>query len=235
MVFQDSLASLNPTMTVGLQVAEVVRLHDGAARAEAQARAVEMLGEVGLPQPSERFDSFPHQLSGGMRQRVAIAMAMACRPKLVIADEPTTALDVTVQAQILDLLRRLVDEWGMGVLLITHDLGVVANVADRTTVMYGGRTVEECGVLDAFEAMRHPYTQALVASAPTLTGAETTGGGIPGAPPDPSHPEPGCPFEPRCAVAQADCTSAPPPYDTAPDGHRVACYHPLPVREVRVG
>ena len=235
MVFQDSLGSLNPTMTVGRQVAEVIRLHEAATRAQAEVKAISVLGDVGLPQPRERYDSYPHQLSGGMRQRVAIAMAVACEPLLVIADEPTTALDVTVQAQILALLRQLVDDRGMGVLLITHDLGVVANVADRTTVMYGGRTIEDCTVLDTFEAMRHPYTQALVASAPTLSGDDRNSGGIPGAPPDPSHPEPGCPFEPRCSYSQPDCQVTPPPYLTAPNGHRLACFHPLTPAEVGVG
>jgi len=235
MVFQDSLASLNPTKTIGQQVAEVVRLHDAVSRTQAEAKAVDVLADVGLPQPRERFRSYPHQLSGGMRQRVAIAMAIACEPQLVIADEPTTALDVTVQAQILALLRRLVDDRGMGVLLITHDLGVVANVADRTTVMYGGRTVEDCTVIDAFEAMRHPYTEALVASAPRLSGLDSAGDGIPGAPPNPAHPEPGCPFEPRCSHAQSDCVVAPPPYITADNGQRFACFHPLLAHEVSRG
>jgi oligopeptide/dipeptide ABC transporter ATP-binding protein len=235
MVFQDSLASLNPTKTVGQQVAEAVRLHDSVTRAQAEAKAVEVLGDVGLPQPRERFRSYPHQLSGGMRQRVAIAMAIACEPQLVIADEPTTALDVTVQAQILTLLRSLVDDRRMALLLITHDLGVVANVADRATVMYGGRTVEDCSVIDAFEAMRHPYTQALVASAPRLSGVDSVSDGIPGAPPNPAQPEPGCPFEPRCSFAQADCVVTPPPFITVDNGHQLACFHPLAVNEVSRG
>jgi len=226
-VFQDSLASLNPTVTIGKQVTEVIRLHTQLSKEQAVNQALDVLGSVGLPQPRERFDSFPHQLSGGMRQRVAIAMAIACEPHLVIADEPTTALDVTVQAQILELLRTLVDERGIGVLLITHDLGVVASVADRTTVMYGGRTIETCSVIDAFEATQHPYTQALVASAPTLTGGQRTSGGISGSPPDPSRPEPGCPFSPRCAYATDKCRTSLPPLMHGDNGHCVACFHPV--------
>lgn len=227
MVFQDSLASLNPTVSIGKQVAEVIRLHNHLTKQQSYERAIDTLASVGLPQPKTRFDSFPHQLSGGMRQRVAIAMAIACEPHLVIADEPTTALDVTVQAQILDLLRHLVDERGMGILLITHDLGVIANVADRAAVMYAGRTVESTTVVDIFEDARHPYTRALVESAPTLSGPVVTSGGINGSPPDPSRPEPGCPFAPRCNYAQSDCLESAPELATLPKNHQVACFHPL--------
>jgi oligopeptide/dipeptide ABC transporter ATP-binding protein len=227
MVFQDSLASLNPTVSIGKQVAEVIRLHNHSSKQQATSQALETLGSVGLPQPRERFDAFPHQLSGGMRQRVAIAMAIACEPHLVIADEPTTALDVTVQAQILELLRSLADERNIGVLLITHDLGVIGSVADRATAMYGGRTVESSSVLDAFEDTRHPYTHALVGSAPTLTGAKSANRGIQGSPPDVSRPEPGCPFAPRCAHVQSDCLVIPPALTTISDSHLVACFHPL--------
>ncbi|MEI6689537.1 MAG: ABC transporter ATP-binding protein [Thermoleophilia bacterium] len=229
MVFQDPIGSLNPSMTIGRQVAEGVRIHQGVDRAAAAARAVEALGLVGFPHARERFDAYPHQLSGGLRQRVMIAMAIANEPRLVIADEPTTALDVTVQAQILELLQSLVAELGIGVLLITHDLGVIANAADRVTVMYGGRTVEQCSTLHAFGDMRHPYTEALVASAPTLEGSEATVlRGIPGAPPDPTRPEPGCPFAPRCTRVTAECTVVPPAYEEIGEGRSLACIHPVP-------
>ena len=227
MVFQDSLASLNPTVSIGKQVSEVIRLHNHLPKQQSYESAIDTLASVGLPQPRARFDSFPHQLSGGMRQRVAIAMAIACEPHLVIADEPTTALDVTVQAQILELLRHLVDERGMGILLITHDLGVIASVADRASVMYAGRTVESTTVFDIFEDSWHPYTQALVESAPTLSGPVVASGGINGSPPDLSQPEPGCPFAPRCKYAQSDCLETAPELAALPAGHRVACFHPL--------
>jgi oligopeptide/dipeptide ABC transporter ATP-binding protein len=226
MVFQDSLASLNPTQRIGTQIAEVVKLHDHLTTTEVRQRTLDLMSEVGLPRPHERIDAYPHQLSGGMRQRVAIAMAIGCNPKLIIADEPTTALDVTVQAQILGLLRQLADKRKIGILLITHDLGVVAQIADRATVMYGGRTVEECDVYQAFESPRHPYTQALVASAPKLHGNQTSTGGIAGTPPDPSHPETGCPFAPRCAHAQSDCLVAAPSLDEYAGHHKIACFHP---------
>ena len=229
MVFQDPIGSLNPSMTIGRQVAEVVRIHRRAGRAAADARAVETLGLVGFPHAHERFDAYPHQLSGGLRQRVMIAMAIANEPRLVIADEPTTALDVTVQAQILELLQSLVAELGIGVLLITHDLGVIANATDRVTVMYGGRTVEHCSTIAAFRDMRHPYTEALVASAPTLEGsAATVLRGIPGAPPEPTRPEPGCPFAPRCTRVLAGCVAAPPAFTAIGEGRALACSNPVP-------
>ncbi len=227
MVFQDSLSSLNPTMTIGKQVAEAVTIHQKLDRGKAERLAKDALGQVGFPAVKQRFDSYPHQLSGGLRQRVAIAMAIVNRPALLIADEPTTALDVTVQAQILELLRSLVDELAMGVLLITHDLGVIATTADRVNVMYGGRTVEDCSVTDAFDAMRHPYTQALVASAPTLSdSAEVVLRGIAGSPPDPTKPEPGCPFAPRCSQPIDICVTAPPPIVINED-RSLACYNPV--------
>ncbi|MGI9116606.1 MAG: ABC transporter ATP-binding protein [Gaiellales bacterium] len=229
MVFQDPIGSLNPSLTIGRQVAEAVRIHGGVDRAAADARAIEALGLVGFPRARERFDAYPHQLSGGLRQRVMIAMAIANEPRLVIADEPTTALDVTVQAQILELLQGLVGELGVGVLLITHDLGVVASAADRVTVMYGGRTVEQCAVDEAFADMRHPYTEALVASAPTLSGSEETVlRGIPGAPPDPTHPEPGCPFAPRCTRVLPACAAEPPALAAIGEGRALACINPVP-------
>lgn len=235
MVFQDSLSSLNPTQTVGNQIAEVLTLHEQLSKSQVQSRTVEIMGEVGLPQPRERFDAYPHQLSGGMRQRVAIAIAIACSPKLVIADEPTTALDVTTQAQILALLRQLADQRNIGILLITHNLGVVASVADYITVMYGGRTVEIANVYDAFELPYHPYTQALVSSAPTLSDNSRTTVGILGAPPDPSRPEPGCPFAPRCSLVEADCQVTLPKLLTDDNDHQFACLHPQKYLEVEIG
>ena len=226
-VFQDSLSSLNPTMTIGRQVEETVRLHRGLSRSEARPIALEALEHVGFPQPVERYGSYPHELSGGLRQRVAIAMAIAARPKLLIADEPTTALDVTIQAQILQLLARLAKELDMGVLLITHDLGVIAAVTDRVVVMYAGRTVESCTTLEAFESPRHPYTAALVDSAPRINGpADAVLNGIPGSLPDPRNPEPGCPYAPRCQRVLDRCTKTAPLLEEAA-GRMLACYNPV--------
>ncbi len=212
MVFQDSMTSLNPTRTIGYQVAEPVRQHLGASRAEAMDRATEVLGLVGLPQPKERLDDYPHQLSGGLRQRVLIAMALACNPKVLIADEPTTALDVTIQAQILALLDDLKDRLGMAVLLITHDMGVVAGRADRVNVMYAGRMVEATHTPELFAHMHHPYTQALLASIPQLDqdGTEPLYT-IPGIPPDLAHPPAGCRFADRCPRVTEQCRAEEPP------------------------
>ena len=211
-VFQDSMTSLNPTRTIGYQVAEPVRRHLGASRRQARARALEVLGLVGLPRPQERLEDYPHQLSGGLRQRVLIAMALACEPKVLIADEPTTALDVTIQAQILELLDELKQRLGMAVLLITHDMGVVAGHADRVNVMYAGRMVEATGTEQLFASMHHPYTQALLASIPQLDqdGAEPLHT-IPGIPPDLTSPPPGCRFSQRCPRADDRCRVEEPP------------------------
>jgi peptide/nickel transport system ATP-binding protein len=228
MVFQDPLTSLDPTKTIGYQVAEPVRLHRGASKAEALDRAVEVLSLVGLPRPKERLEDFPHQLSGGLRQRVMIAMALACDPKLLIADEPTTALDVTIQAQILMLLEDLKERLGMAMMLITHDMGVIAGHADRVNVMYAGRIVETADVRELFRAMHHPYTQALLASIPRLSQDSTKAlHAIPGLPPDLSKPPAGCRFAPRCSRATDKCRADEPPLAGQTPGHMFSCWHPV--------
>ena len=212
MVFQDPLTSLNPTMNIGRQIAESVVLHKGASKEQALARAAEVLGLVGMPNPIERLRDYPHQLSGGLRQRVMIAMALACEPKLLIADEPTTALDVTIQAQILALLDDLKKRLGMAILLITHDMGVIAGQADRTMVMYAGKIVEAAATDRLFEDVHHPYTEALLASIPQLDQDKTQRlYAIPGLPPDLSRPLKACRFAPRCRYATEICRTEEPP------------------------
>ncbi|GAB2745190.1 ABC transporter ATP-binding protein [Kitasatospora kifunensis] len=235
MVFQDALTALHPYFTIGDQIAEAHREHHGSSRKAAWARAVEVLGDVGIPEPARRAGEYPHQFSGGMRQRAMIALALSCEPELIIADEPTTALDVTVQAQVLDLLMKLKEERGLGIIMITHDLGVIARVADEVLVMYGGTVVEQAGADAVFAAPRHPYTRGLLDSLPRLdsggAGAEDTElRAIPGTPPSLLAPPPGCAFHPRCSVYAADprpaCVNARPPLrQVAPDGHRSACIH----------
>jgi len=226
MVFQDPMTSLDPTKTIGYQVAEPVLLHRGCSKAEAMDRAAEVLGLVGLPHPKERLKDYPHQLSGGLRQRVMIAMALANEPKVLIADEPTTALDVTIQAQILTLLADLKDRLGMAMILITHDMGVVAGHADRINVMYAGRIAESTSSDELFSGMRHPYTQGLLASIPRLAQDNTQKlYTVPGLPPDLSNPPKGCRFAERCAYATDQCRDEEPML-SGPDGHTFACWHP---------
>ena len=226
MIFQEPMTSLNPVFTVGDQIAEGVRLHQNLSRRAAWEKAVEMLRLVQMPDPDRRAREYPHQLSGGMRQRVMIAMALACGPRLLIADEPTTALDVTIQAQILELLLRLKEELGMAVMLITHDLGVIADTAQRVVVMYAGRVVEEASVRDLFANPRHPYTQGLLASIPTLekgAGARKRLQAIPGVVPSLLDLPPGCRFSDRCPLAVPECRGAEPELRQVTPQHWARC------------
>jgi peptide/nickel transport system ATP-binding protein len=230
MIFQEPMTSLNPVLTVGRQIGETLRLHQGLDKQQAEARAVEMLTLVGIPAPGRRVREYPHQLSGGMRQRVMIAMALACNPKLLIADEPTTALDVTIQAQILDLMRDLKTRLGSAIMLITHDLGVVAEMAQRVVVMYAGRKVEEAPVGEIFANPQHPYTRGLLGAVPKLGSSLTQGGRtklaeIPGQVPSLRQRIQGCPFASRCLSATELCREVAPAVEEKRPGHTVACHY----------
>ncbi|BDG62152.1 ABC transporter ATP-binding protein [Caldinitratiruptor microaerophilus] len=229
MVFQDPMTSLNPTLTVGLQITESLRYHLGMGKREAEERAIELLKMVGVPAAESRLNQYPHQFSGGMRQRVMIAIALACQPRLLIADEPTTALDVTIQAQIMNLLKELKKKLNMSLILITHDLGIVAGMADRVMVMYGGQVVEQGPVRDIYYNSRHPYTWGLLRSVPRVHASRRERlESIPGSPPNLLAPPSGCPFHPRCRHAMVICEEEAPQLQEVRGEHRSACWllHP---------
>ena len=224
MIFQDPMTSLNPCYTVGFQIMEAIKVHQGGNKSTRRQRAIDLLNQVGIPDPASRLDVYPHQLSGGMSQRVMIAMAIACRPKLLIADEPTTALDVTVQAQIMSLLNELKTEFNTAIILITHDLGVVAGSCDRVLVMYAGRTMETGAVRELFYQPEHPYTQGLLQAIPRLDGNSETLHTIAGNPPNLLRLPPGCPFQQRCPHVFARCREQTPPLVNTAAGRRCACF-----------
>ncbi len=227
MIFQEPMTSLNPVYTIGAQLQEVLRRHRGMRRAAARAEAADMLNLVGIPDPAARLDDYPHQISGGMRQRVMIAMALCCRPDVMIADEPTTALDVTIQAQILALIRRLKEEIGMAVILITHDLGVIAETARRVAVMYAGKVVEQAAVGDLFGRPMHPYTVGLLMSLPRIGGKSGRLTPIPGVVPSLSDLPPGCAFQARCSRARERCRTTVPPLEEKRAAHLCRCHYPI--------
>jgi peptide/nickel transport system ATP-binding protein len=224
MIFQEPMTSLNPAFTIGDQIMEGLQRHKGLTGAQAREQAIAMLRKVKIPAPDKRVDEYPHQLSGGMRQRAMIAMALACGPELLIADEPTTALDVTVQAQILDLLRELQRDLGTAIMLISHDMGVIAEMADHVAVMYAGRIVEQASVEQLFDSPQHPYTIGLLGSIPRLDQTKDRLAAIEGSVPDPGDPPPGCSFSPRCPFAEAECRTAAPSLRDVQPGHAVACW-----------
>ena len=236
MIFQEPMTSLNPVYTVGDQIMEALILHRNMSSTEAHTTAISMLKRVGIPSPEVRVDEYPHQMSGGMKQRVMIAMALACDPALLIADEPTTALDVTIQAQILDLLREMQKELGMSILLITHDLGVVAELSDHVAVMYASKVVEYADVVTLFGVPRHPYTYGLFQSLPEMHGEDDDRlREIPGMVPNPLHFPSGCKFRTRCFKASAECEAHEPELVEIGDGHQLACHHPMTDAELAAG
>jgi oligopeptide transport system ATP-binding protein len=233
MIFQDPMTSFNPVLTIGKQIAEVLELHEQMRPRDAMDRAIELLKMVGIPDAARRARDYPHQYSGGMRQRAMIAMALACKPDLVIADEPTTGLDVTIQAQILDLLRMLQHETGTAIIMITHDMGVVAGMCDRAIVMYAGRVAEEANIYDLFADPRHPYTIALLGSVPRMDQHRKRLNPIVGFPPDLIDPARGCAFAPRCAFAHDTCLTNTPRLFTVGEGHTVACWADVQIERPR--
>ncbi|MFC6799639.1 MULTISPECIES: ABC transporter ATP-binding protein [unclassified Haladaptatus] len=227
MMFQDPMTSLNPVYTIGSQISRVIRKHTDATKATARERTIELLSDVGIPEPATRVDDYPHQFSGGMRQRVLLAMAISCDPEILIADEPTTALDVTIEAQIFDLIDRLQEKYRMSVILITHDLGVVAGSCDRVAVVYAGRIVERAGVHDLFNSPRHPYTRGLMRSIPNLRSNESRLTPIEGRIPDLTALPTGCSFHPRCIHATEECSQTDPDLREVEAGREAACIHAL--------
>ena len=223
MIFQEPMTSLNPVFSIGRQLVETLRAHERIGQRAARERAVELLASVGIPSPRQRLDDFPHQLSGGMRQRVMVAIALSCSPRLLIADEPTTALDVTIQGQLLDLLGTLRETYSTAILLITHNMGVVAETADRVVVMYSGRVAEEADVFTLFDGPRHPYSAGLLRSTPNLAQAAARLTTIAGTMPNPADPPPGCLFAPRCPKAAPACDAGRPTLRALPGGQRAAC------------
>jgi oligopeptide/dipeptide ABC transporter ATP-binding protein len=227
MVFQDPMTSLNPVFTIGFQLIETLRMHQGVSKKQGRERAIELLKRVHIPDAHKRIDQYPHELSGGMRQRVMIAIALACSPRLLIADEPTTALDVTIQAQILDLLGELKETMDMAVMFITHDLGIVAEIADSVLVLYAGKVAERGSAVEIFQSPRHPYTVGLLNSVPRMSAQQQRLHVIPGTLPDPTRYEPGCRFFGRCTRRSAQCAQLPPEQAVgASSTHSVACFHP---------
>ena len=233
MIFQEPMTSLNPVYTVGDQISEAIILHKDVNKKEARKQAIDMLAKVGIPLPEQRVDEYPHQLSGGMRQRVMIAMALSCDPKLLIADEPTTALDVTIQAQILDLMNDLKQKFGMAIMMITHDLGVIAEVADRIAVMYAGKVMEYTDAVSLFKDPKHPYTWGLMHSIPRLDKSVEKLYAIPGMVPSPLDFPEGCKYNTRCELADEKCKAEEPPLEEVEEGHQSRCWHVDKLEELK--
>ncbi|WP_226617775.1 ABC transporter ATP-binding protein [Cytobacillus firmus] len=225
MIFQDPMSTLDPAFKVGFQIDEVLKLHTNLSKKQIKNKSIELLKSVGIPSPEQRYNQYPYELSGGMRQRVVIAMALACNPKLLIADEPTTALDVTVQAQILDLMNELKVQFNTSIMMITHDIGVVAETCNRVIVMYAGQIVEEANIGDLFDHAAHPYTQGLLKSVPKINSSNEILHSIPGNVPSPEEMPTGCRFYPRCPIATEKCRNQEPPLEKMEEKHKVRCWH----------